>query len=157
MSQFYKAWKAELAHLTEYPLFPECSLQKDNVSREGIMLVLYMIINCPARRLVHCVSHFMSTWLFLSLRLCISRWRLTSNLAELDIRSGWKCIQGAMLVIQVWQLNVSVSCRLRHIGHVKRPQFLAAALFVVLGSIVLSPRPVSTFSSCLSLFNFSQV
>lgn len=151
MSQFYKAWKAELAH--------QISTLFQNVPYRKIMswVVLYMIMNCPARRFVHCVSHFISTWLCRSLRLCISRWTLTSNLTELDITSGWKRIQVAMSVIQVWQLNVSVSCRLRHIGHVKRPQFLAAVLFVALGSIVLSPQPVSTFSFCLSLFNFYQV
>lgn len=34
---------------------------------------------------------------------------------------------------------MSVSCRLRHVGHVERPQFAVGTLFVVLGSIVLSP------------------
>lgn len=73
------------------------------------------------------------------------------------IRSGFRRIQGAVSVIGVWQLSLSVSYSRHHVGHAERPQFVAAALFVALGSVVLSPRLVSTFSFCLRLFNFPLV
>lgn len=77
--------------------------------------------------------------------------------AEPHIRSGVRRIQGAVSVIGVWQHSLSVSYSRHHVGHVERPQFVAAALFVALGSVVLSPRLVSAFSFCLSLFNFPLV